>query len=300
MRPLLPYVTLVFMVLASSNLYAQYPAAANEELRKNKIKKVWIQDFSCHPDPKDPRRFKASTTYAMEYDTRGNLIYDSTQSKWAEYPRVTAYKYDDKNNPIEETHDGRVWATSEYTFDSKGLIAKRTIWNGDHMVSDKQEFTRNDKGNVLERTSFLGNSGYKYDAAGNLVESTQFHLDGSPYVKETYDDKGRMTERLLYGADSGGYLSERTVYTYGAAGVKASEEKYDSGGHLSSSSVNTTVSTYDDAGHKTKEEKYGPDGKTQGWSTFKLDAKGFVVERDEFDSKGACSSISKTYYEFYP
>jgi hypothetical protein len=93
-------------------------------------------------------------------------------------------------------------------------------------------------------------------------------------VKETYDDKGRMTERLLYGADSGG--------------------------HLSSSSVNTTVSTYDDAGHKTKEEKYGPDGKTQGSSTFKLDAKGFVVERDEFDSKGACSSISKTYYEFYP
>jgi hypothetical protein len=72
---------------------------------------------------------------------------------------VTTYKYDDKDNAIKETRDRRVWATSEYTYDSKGLIAKRTIWNGDpgdHRFSDKQEFTRNDKGKVLEPTSFMG------------------------------------------------------------------------------------------------------------------------------------------------
>lgn len=141
MKPLLLGRMLLLVCIASSNLYAQYPAAENEEWRKNKIKEVRDLDFPATPIP------------------RGNLISYSTQRKWDEYPSVTTYKYDDKDNAIKETRDRRVWATSEYTYDSKGLIAKRTIWNGDpgdHRFSDKQEFTRNDKGKVLEPTSFMG------------------------------------------------------------------------------------------------------------------------------------------------
>jgi YD repeat-containing protein len=167
MKPLLLGLILPLVCFASSNLYAQYPAAENEEWRRNKIKEVRDLDFSCHPDPKAPRRFEEA--YISDYDSRGNLISYSTQRKWDEYPSVTTYKYDDKDNAIGETRDGRVWAPSEYTYDSKGLIAKRTIWNGDpgdHRFSDKQEFTRNDKGKVLERTSFMGKTTTELPASG--------------------------------------------------------------------------------------------------------------------------------------
>lgn len=61
-----------------------------------------------------------------------------------------------------------------------------------------------------------------------------------------------------------------------------------------------TTYKYNAAGNLVESTQYGSDGKTEGWLTFKVGPKGLVMESDGFDSKGECSSIGKSYYEFYP
>jgi hypothetical protein len=296
MKPLLSCLMLLLVGFASSSLYAQYPEVENEEWRKNKIKTTTDVTYSCHLDA---HKNDLYAIHSRGYDSRGNLIYDSYRGRELEDTlRVTAYKYDDKNNAIEETRDGNVVRRSEYTYDNTGHVTKRTIWN--HGIRQQHEFTLNDKGKVLEDTCSCGRRTERYNAAGNVAEAAEFNQDGSQFVKETYNDKGDMTEAVVYGhGDPRGHLyhSARTVYTYDEAGHITKEEEYDSSGHLSL----RTVYMYDEAGHRSEELEYGSNGDTLFQrSTFKYDEKGLVIESSQFNAKGECADITMTTYRFYP
>jgi YD repeat-containing protein len=289
MKRLLSCLTFLLMGFASSNLCAQQnPLYFNKEnLRKNKIRSIAeAQYYPCEIEQKNVTDTESS------FDSRGNMTRRYRYGKWTGDPQLEINKYDDKDNVVEGT-------TSDY----------RTY----HI---EHKYTLDDKGRVVEDTHSDGRHTYKYNAAGNLVESAEFRPDGSLESKETLNDKGDLTEAIHYNSsktvytydgaghrtkeedyDSHGHLSARTVSTYDEAGHNAKDEKYDSGGQLSF----VTVYTHDQAGHNTKKEDYGPDGKTlTGWSTFKFDPKGLVIEEDVFGSKGECKYLTKTMYTFYP
>jgi YD repeat-containing protein len=301
MKPLLPFVTLLLVGLASSNLYAQWPPLGKEELRKNKIKGIREYGNSvCDPDAKksDPSKFTAWSNEVSGYDSRGNKTDWHLSSTWT-VPQgwFKTWKYDDQDNVIETEED---YVKSRF----------------------EHRYTLNDKGKVIEDTYPGGKRTFKYDAAGRVAESAYFKQDGGLFEKTTHTyEKGEVAETRAY--DAGGHLSSRTVETYDEAGHDAKYERYDSAAHLSSRVVYTydgaghrtgeekyesdghltsrTLYTYDQAGQNAKQEDYGPDGKPlDGWSTFKFDAKGLVTESNDFNSKGDCKWIKKIWYEFYP
>jgi len=288
MKRLLPCLTLLLIGFASSSLYAQGNSLYfnKENLRKNKIRMIAeAQYYPCEIDHKN------LTDAISSFNSRGNMTDWYRYGKWTGEPQVANYKYDDKDNVVEGTRDYRTY----------------------HI---EHKYTLDDKGKVLEDNYTGGRQTYKYNAAGNLVESAEFRPDGGLESKETFNDKGDLTEAIYYNSsktvytydgagrrtkeeeyDSHGHLSARTVSTYDQAGHNTKDEKYDSGGQLSL----IAVYTHDQAGHNTKTEDYGPDGKTlTGWSTFKFDPKGFVIEEDVFGPKGECTYLTKTTYTFYP
>jgi YD repeat-containing protein len=274
MKPL-SWLTLLLVGFASSNLYAQYPPLGREDLKKNKIKEIMKSTYtSCNLDPKDPDQWRA--TDRAFYDLRGNLTGWSDQGKW-ESLSMQSYKYDDHDNQVETTWNGKTWR-------------------------DEHTYTLDDKGRVIEDTDSSARHTYKYNAAGKVAEAAAFQPwhGGMLLSKETHNEKGDITETLLYKPDkSDSHLSSRTVYTYDDAGHRTKEESFDSDGHLSSK----TVYTYDESGHNGKEEKYDSDGITlKQRVTFKLDPKGLVIESSQArsDSKGECADTTKITYEFYP
>jgi YD repeat-containing protein len=318
MKSLLSFLTLLLMGSASSNLYAQYAQwppfgqfalseeqlRYKEEMRKNKVASQHRSDGNC----------TGSNTYWLEgttkYDTRGNLTYSSSSSTYDSRGKQMTYKYDDKDNIIEEADYGQVQKTVEYGYDAAGRLTKRKIheygyfdaephwrltgWEGD------DEFTLNDKGKVLEHTSNDGRTTYKYNAAGDEVEHAWFKLDGSlaSKVVSTYDQAGHNTEEEVH--DSTGLLIGKSIYAYDKGGRRTKEEKYDASGRLSSS----TADTYDEAGHKTKEEKYDSGGRLSGNSFSRTidiyDQAGHKTREDGYegyDSGEHLSSIALYTYD---
>lgn len=297
MKPLLScgMLLIIGFGFASSHLYAQYSSLAKEEVKKNKIESISEDShFPCDFDFKNSDQWKVYTWSRSRtgYDPRGNVTSEYQDSKWNAAPVSKGYKYDDKDNLIETTLEYITRPVEhKFTLDDKGKVVEDDYWGDRHTL--------------------------KYNSAGNVVESAEFKSDGKLAAKKTYDGKGDVTEAVGYDSsrkvyiyddarhrtkqeeyDSAGRLSSRIVFTYDAAGHNAREEKYDSNGHLSSA----IVYTYDEGSHYNKSEEYtGSDGKTlKGWSTYKYDPKGLLIERSDFGPKAECQLITKFSYAFFP
>jgi YD repeat-containing protein len=269
MKPLLSCLALLLIGFVSSSLYAQssHPELSKEELKKNKIK-------SISEDTQSPCDFDRSNaapnrggwaSNGSSYDARGNQTSNSHYSTWEGRGYKNYYNYDDKDNLVEEGGPG----------------LKRRV---------EHKITRNDQGKILEDIHDGWRHTFKYNAAGNLIESAVFHTgDGGLLDRETYNDKGDLIEAV----DG----TQKIVYTYDGTGHRTKRERYSTTGGL----ISIFVYAYDEAGHNIKEEEFASDGKTlKGWSTYKLDAKGLVTEVSDFDADGKCKLLMKTTYEFYP
>ncbi len=269
MKPLLSCLTLLLIGFASSRLYPQsfHPELSKEELKKNKIKSISEDSQSpCDLDRSNAAQLSRGgwATFDSTYDARGNQTSDSHYSTWEGRGYKNYYDYDDKDNVVKEGPAG---------------FRQRV----------EHKITRNDQGKILEDIYDGWRHTFKYNAAGNLIESAVFHSgDGELLDRKTYNDKGDLIEA------AGG--SQKIVYTYDGTGHRTKREQYSPSGGL----ISIDVYAYDDAGHNIKEEEFASDGKTlRGWSTFKWDAKGLVTERSNFDADGKCSLLTKTAYEFY-
>ena len=148
--------------------------------------------------------------------------------------------------------------------------------NSDGSIKERHTFERNTNGKILEE-AFYDTSGelkwkhqFKYDSAGNNIEYTEVDLACVLISKatHTFNVKGNATQTTIYDANS----------------------------HVSSS----TIFKYDDNGeHLIEQSVFDSKGNLQTRNVLKRDAKGFVVEDDEFDSKDETTRQTRSVYEFY-
>ena len=133
----------------------------NDERGNNIIHEVWIPDFK---------------------EDKLTLV-----NKWT-------YKYDKKNNKIEET----------YIFDS--------------IVEDKKIYKYDSLGNQIEIDSYQGSGELtnkeitEYDINGNVVKISKFYSDGSLISRSEYDGKGNEIADLRF--DSKGFVSYKITRKY--------------------------------------------------------------------------------------
>jgi YD repeat-containing protein len=140
MKQFLSFLTLLFMGVASSNLYAQYAQwppfgqfalseeqlRYKEEMRKNKVASQHRSDGNCTGSN------NSWTERTTKYDARGNLIYSSSSSTFDSRGAQMTYKYDDKDNITEEADYGVVRKKVEYAYDAAGRLTKRKIRDYDY------------------------------------------------------------------------------------------------------------------------------------------------------------------------
>lgn len=256
---------LLFAQVVPSGLCAQQSTSKPEAVKK-KIKEVRnVTQDSCEPDAKYPDGWKGLTwTSIYKYDSRGNRTFDYLDNG-QDVIINTTFKYDDMDSVVEEEMNHSVTTRIEH------------------------KYTLNDKGKIVEDAYEGVKHTFKYDAAGNVLESAEFNGHGDLIAKttNTYNDKEEIVEILVYGQDP-----SRTVYAYDGGGHKTQEETYDASGHLSSK----TVYMYDSAGHRTKEEIYDASGHLSSKTGYAYDAAGHQTKEETYDASGHLSS--KTVYTF--
>ncbi|HEX2583184.1 MAG TPA: hypothetical protein VHL30_03615, partial [Chlamydiales bacterium] len=106
------------------------------------------------------------------------LLTSKTILEWGKPIRQTSYFYDEANNLIEETEEGRT--RIQYLLNTQGSHLHRVQW--------KEE--REWNGELMHKTRFI------YDEYGNISEEYHFGSDGNlAYtVEKTYDSKGNLLE----------------------------------------------------------------------------------------------------------
>lgn len=152
------------------------------------------------------------------YDNRGNKLTYELISDELPYEKTT-YKYNEKNQCIEEKDEGYTNLIAKHTYDVNGNLILTEYDNNGRIV-------------------------YEYDANNNCIKEHKYY--GEPYTGEhitsfTYDVDNKCTSKTE--EDMTGILST-TTYTYDADGKLVKEENGRSAG-----SYENIEYTYDDDGY---------------------------------------------------
>jgi len=161
---------------------------------------------------------KETNTYDDRYNPiEVNRYYpiDSLEASW----RYT-YKYDDKDNIIEETtytngsSEGRLVT---YTYDEKHNMTEASVYTIEGLLHWKNTYKYDDYGNKIEYKTYSNGSLswheiYKYDDKRNKIESNKLNPYGSDFKNiYKYDDKNNLIEENTY---YNGSLSTHEIYKY--------------------------------------------------------------------------------------
>jgi len=155
---------------------------------------------------------------------------------------------------------------------NSGKLKNVTDHNADGTVARTQEYTFDQQENLLELLSRMGEmtlkrESYKYDKAGNLVETVTYTGDGSidKKVSDQYDENNLLIETTEYSTSFGELVLN-----------------------------NIQKNEYDNAGNKVKEIYLGPEGENWGSAEWKYDAQGNEIEWMNMTETGEIK-IRQTY-----
>lgn len=262
---------------------------------KGKVKERRIYQY-CYFDD-----FKTEEFFYKKFDKYGYLVeemeryYEDTTA----YENKYYYKYDDKNNLIEERLLDSKFGTEEkkvYEYDEKGLCVERQEFNpkGERQYRFVKKYDEN--GNEIEELYYnwsdtLSNITYrKYDVKGNLLD------DGRGTIYK-YDDKENVIEICDFGYE--GDLLKKINYEYDNKGILIKDCCFDA----LNETYDSTKITYNDKGQKIESvvSIYGADG---NWLytnrlKFKYDKKGRLVTKRYSFSRSDPSYTWKYYKETF-
>lgn len=275
MKPFFFGLALLFVCSSASS---QYPPN-NLEIRREKIKKVTTESYlSCDPQT------AVRQEYVNMYDAHGNLTQTDGYNDAGLRLLHDTYEYDAKDHMTASRWEFNTGAsggeTTSYKYNRKGRVTAQTSLNLDGTIKGQHKFKLNDDGKIVDDVTADGKHILKYDAHGNLIEDKSSKADGSVIttVVNTYNDRGYAVQTLVYDSNGNltdapqelGFLPAKTVYTYG------------------------------ESEHLTKKEEFNSDGSLRSRSIYERDKGGWVTEERDYDSKGECTGLKKSKYEFYP
>lgn len=149
-----------------------------------------------------------SYMWDYEYDKYGNQVrrantYTNTNSQTVS---VWGYRYDNEGNKIEETENN--WRTY-FTYDkSRRLVEAKRYGSDDGELLQRTVFTYDSNGNCIDELDYKGDGAFisntvrKFDEANRLIcktiDSTIIDMMKGDKDCYKYDEKGIMTENLIY------------------------------------------------------------------------------------------------------
>ena len=199
------------------------------------------------------------------YDDKGCLTL--TTQIGENFNRETTQLYDEETNQLLEENDGEI--ESEFKYDEIGQMVESTTTDSEEMIHVTQETEYDPMGNVVVRTSPLGEVTTEYDALGRVIRTVDesglitetAHTekpDGSTYTVTTQSKDDVVQNKSLSVQDQwGNDILSGTVAINEESGVRTeeglellfyTENTYDADGKVTevlNSAGITTLSTYD-------------------------------------------------------
>lgn len=150
------------------------------------------------------------TKIDFEYNDKGLLIKEISQTNFKEKPSIKIYDYDKTDSLISEIsinqeNDTTLWEVYEYYPDGKKTIFHRFL---SMHFDPNQDFTKAMENKRLDTSFYRNEFEYagdlcktqkQFDKKGNLIKTVNFEYDGGQLIKEihlTYFKDMEMTEKI--------------------------------------------------------------------------------------------------------
>ena len=137
------------------------------------------------PDSKVPKNFEPYDQRVKEYNDKGQLVkmtilYNNTETVGETY----TYEYDAAGKLVKEClyTDGKLDDFSTYEYNKDGKLVKETEYGSKGKLKNFKTYEYLDKGLTVVKKNMKADGTYyrytvkRYDAAGNLLESSEYRI----------------------------------------------------------------------------------------------------------------------------
>ena len=137
------------------------------------------------PDSKVPKNFEPYDQRVKEYNDKGQLVkmtilYNNTETVGETY----TYEYDATGKLVKEClyTDGKLDDFSTYEYNKDGKLVKETEYGSKGKLKNFKTYEYLDKGLTVVKKNMKADGTYyrytvkRYDAAGNLLESSEYRI----------------------------------------------------------------------------------------------------------------------------
>ena len=137
------------------------------------------------PDPKVPKNFEPYDQRVKEYNAKGQLVkmtilYNNTVAVGETY----TYEYDSTGKVVKEClyTDGQLDDFYTYEYDKDGRLTKETEYGAQGKLKNFKTYEYLDKGLTVVKKNIKADGTYyrysvkRYDAAGNILESSEYRI----------------------------------------------------------------------------------------------------------------------------
>ncbi|HAF31269.1 MAG TPA: hypothetical protein DCG75_19705 [Bacteroidales bacterium] len=286
-------ITLLSLLLFSINLlFGQLPGEKKwkENIAKNRIQKQVQWNYKYEKGKPKKEGYK---NYTKKFDHNGNII-EEIYYQSGSVDQKLSYKYDDNENKVEyvnyqgdetkvmfkqnitydnsmrkireERYDGTDYQIIKYNYQNNKLteIIRSDVYGN---IEHQRNF--NYSGNICtvsildEKSNSVGRIINKYDDNDNLIESTEYDINGKIKEQYFYTFKGNLVKEKTK------FILENFIY----------KEEYE----------------YDSKGNLIKVIKEEPRGNLFVNNIYKYDSKGNLIEEEWYDDSPTENS-KKTYF----
>lgn len=170
-----------------------------------KIKSVKESHYRAEKQPGNTEEnFESRGGFETVFNMQGYKMSYTSHESDGRISSKSLYKYDDKNNLIEEElyYGDELSFRELYTYDDKSNLIEKTTLDSDGKLSLRQLYKNNDSGNKIEERHhnnedvFYNKLVFEYDERNNLIEENRYDADDIHCIKINYkyDDTGNMIE----------------------------------------------------------------------------------------------------------
>ncbi|MCM1535117.1 MAG: hypothetical protein NC126_04240, partial [Clostridium sp.] len=234
--------------------------------------------------------------YHEEYDWRKEYEYDEngSQTEYRQYDKEgellyrCTYEYDG-GMPVKSITYDKYGKKEEYQYGSFGNLVKDIRYGADGEIDRWEEWQYNDKGEVIKDVSYdadgqaVNHKEYEYqcDAAGNVIQYTEFEIYGGERqivmrFDNAYDNEGRLVRSIEYeGKD---ILSRKEIrYEHDDAEPDKAE--------------------HDNAYHHKETTYFYQDGRMDSWTEREYNQRGYTLKYAAYYSDGRLTSLCEMEYD---
>lgn len=230
-----------------------------------------LESYSITVNISDPEELNQYLVIGDEMDPT-SLRFSWSQLSIASQRELLSYT---GPNRKEHTYISKNIAKVNYSYDTKGNLTKKSVYNTAGDIIEKETYAYNGDNRKL--------SYYKYGENGKTSSMETY----------SYDEAGRLAESS--GLDASGKLISRLSYKYDDSGNLAEELWYNSDGAVNG----VTKYIYDKENRKTEEIKFRGEDEIEGKNDYIYDANGNISEIIKYSADDKRVKLVKYVYEYW-